>query len=313
MNDDQFLNETAGDGDERLVDDWLAQAAGMALPSLGFGTYRLTGNDCFAATRTALELGYRHIDTAMAYENESAIGAAIEDSSVDREEVFLTTKIKGYPRYLEHDSLIAAAEDCLARLGTDYIDLLLIHWWNSRADMRETFEAMAELRDAGKINQIGVSNFSVEQLDRAVAVSDAPIVTNQVEYHPYQDRSDLLEYCRENDILITAYSPLAEGRVIEDDRITDIGDRYGKSAAQISIRWLIQQPGVIAIPKASDPAHMKANLDVFDFALTEREMQHISELGGPLWYRLNAEGGAIYRFRSGIGPYVPKTIRDAVP
>lgn len=164
------------------------------LPVVGYGTYRSGGYQCYDATREALDVEYRHIDTAMAYENEAAVGRAIEVSEVDRDDIFLTTKIKGHPEFLEYDSLLNAAEGCLKRLGTDYIDLLLIHWWNPVSDMERTFAAMDRLVDEGKVRNIGVSNFSVDQMREAMRAADTPIYTNQIEHHPYWDNSEVVEF-----------------------------------------------------------------------------------------------------------------------
>lgn len=280
------------------------------LPPVGFGTYRTGGYECFEATQAALAAGYRHLDTAMAYENEAAVGRAIEESAVDRDEIFLTTKIKGYPEFMTYDSLLEAAEGCLQRLGTDYVDLLLIHWWNPVADMEAAFRAMDRLVDEGKVRHIGVSNFSVSQTAQAMRTADAPICTNQIEHHPYWDNSEIVDFCRENDITVTAYSPLAEGRVVDDQRLQSLGDRYGKSPAQVAIRWLIQQEGVVTIPKTVTPQHIRDNRDVFDFELTDREMTVVDDLDGPFWYRTNREGGHGYRFRSLMAPFVPRTLSD---
>jgi len=283
------------------------------LPPVGFGTYRMGGYECYDAVQKALAVGYRHIDTAMAYENEAVIGRAIETSPVDREELFLTTKIKGYPRFVGYDALLEAAEGCLTRLDTEYVDLLLIHWWNEAADMEETFAAMDELVDAGVVNHVGVSNFSVDQLKRAMAASDTPILTNQVEYHPYFDQGELLRFCRANGIVLTAYSPLAEGRVVDDEELRKIGARYGKSPAQVAIRWLLQQENVVTIPKSVQPARIEENRDVFDFELTAAEMARIADLEGPFWYRENLEGGSIHRLRGLVGPLVPEPVLERLP
>jgi diketogulonate reductase-like aldo/keto reductase len=242
----------------------------------------------------------------MAYENESVVGRAIRESSLDREYVFLTTKIKGYPEYVGYDRLLEAAENCLGRLDTEYIDLLLIHWWNSEADMAETFAAMDELVEAGKVRNIGVSNFSVDQLQRAMDHSDSPILTNQIEYHVYWNQDELVSFCQENDIVVTAYSPLAEGLAVRDETLSEIGNGYGKSAAQVAIRWLIQQDNVVAIPKTVTPSRIEENLRVFDFELTESEMARIAGLKGPFWYRQNREGGGIHRMRGILGPIVKR-------
>lgn len=284
-----------------------------AVPSVGIGTYRTGGYECFNAVSEALEVGYRHVDTAMAYENEAAVGRAIEVSSVDREDVFVTTKIKGYPEFLTRNRMTEAVEGSLQRLGMDRIDLVLVHWWHPDGDMEEVFGALSQLVDSGKINHIGVSNFSVEQLERAMDAAAAPIATNQVQYHPYYHQDDMLSFCRENDVLLTAYSPLAAGLVADDEVLSEIGRRHGKSAAQVAIRWLIQQEGVVTIPKTVRSDRLRENLDVFDFELTDAEMKRVHELEGPLWYRLNTDRGAISRFRSEIGQYVPKRVRDALP
>ena len=283
------------------------------IPQVGFGTYRTGGYECFDAVRDALDVGYRHVDTAMAYENEATVGRAIETSPVDREDVFLTTKIKGYPKFLEYDRLLEAAEGCLTRLGTDYIDLLLIHWWNPESTMEETFGALDRLVDEGKVNHVGVSNFSVEQLRRAMEVSETPVLANQVEYHPYWGQDDLLAFCQANDVVLTAYSPLAEGRVVGDEVLASIGTRYGKSPAQVAIRWLIQQENVVTIPKTVTPSRIRENIDVFDFELSDREMYRIAELEGPLLYRHNREGGLLYRARDVAGPFVPQPVLDRLP
>jgi len=284
-----------------------------ATPPIGIGTYRTGGYECFNAVSEALKVGYRHVDTAMAYENEAAVGRAIETSTVDREDVFVTTKIKGYPEFLTRDRMVEAVEGSLQRLGIDRIDLVLVHWWHPDGEMEEVFGALSRLVDDGKIDHIGVSNFSIEQLRRAMDAAGAPIATNQVQYHPYFHQDEMLSFCRTNGVLLTAYSPLAAGLVADDETLTAIGGRYGKSAAQVAIRWLIQQDGVVTIPKTVRPDRLRENLDVFDFELTEPEMERIHELEGPLWYRLNSDRGAITRFRRKIGPYVPKKIRDKIP
>ena len=283
------------------------------LPDVGFGTYQTGGYECYNAVQEALEMGYRHLDTAMAYENEAAVGRAIAQSDVDREDIFLATKIKGYPEFLEYDRLLRAAEGCLKRLDTDTIDLLLIHWWNPVADMERTFAAVDRLVDEGKVKHIGVSNFSVPQLRRAINVSDSPIITNQIEHHPYWDNSDIVQFCQQQNIIVTAYSPLAEGRVVGDETMQAIGERHGKTPAQVAIRWLIQQENVVTIPKTITTEHMRDNIDVFDFELSAGEIAAIDELDGPFWYRTNREGGYGYRFRNLVSPLVPNAVAERLP
>lgn len=287
------------------------EAAGRSvIPQLGFGTYQTGGYECFEAVQQALDAGYRHIDTAMAYENEAAVGRAMEVSSVDREEVFLTTKLKGYPEFLDYEPALEQIEGCLDRLGVDTIDLLLLHWWSPAGDMEQTFAALDRLVDEGKVDHIGVSNFSVEQLQRARDVSDSPICTNQVEHHPYWTNDEMLRYCQTNDVTLTAYSPLAEGLVANDEGLAAIGNRYDKSAAQVAIRWLIQQENVVTIPKTVTASRMGENIDVFDFELTETEMEAVGNAEAPFWYRTNREGGHVYRARSLAGSMIPEQVAD---
>ncbi|MFC5136473.1 MULTISPECIES: aldo/keto reductase [Haloferacaceae] len=284
-----------------------------AVPPVGIGTFRTGGYECFNAVVESLEAGYRHVDTAMAYENEAAVGRAIEASTVDREDVFVTTKVKGYPEFLTYEGMIGAVEGSLQRLGTDRIDLVLIHWWHPDGNMEGAFGALSDLVKAGKIDHVGVSNFSIEQLARAMDVSEVPIATNQVQYNPYFHQDEMLSFCRDHDVLLTAYTPLVNGAVADDEELSRIGAGYGKSAAQVAIRWLVQQEGVVTIPKTTNPDRLRENLDVFDFELTNAEMDRIHDLEGPLWFRLTSDRGAITRFRAAIGPYVPKRIRTAIP
>jgi diketogulonate reductase-like aldo/keto reductase len=292
----------------------LATANGATVPKIGFGTYRMEGEECRQATRAALESGYRHIDTAMAYENEAVIGEVVEASDRGREDVFLTTKVKGYPEMLTYEGFLEAAEGCLERLDTEYVDLLLVHWWHPDGDMPGVFRALDELVADGKTRHIGVSNFSVEQLERAMDLAETPLLTNQIEYHPYftDNHGDLVEYCQEQDVLVTAYSPLAEGRVAEDDTLAAIGERHGKSAPQVAIRWLIQQEGVVAIPKSSTVEYIRANRDVFDFELSEEEMHRITTTRGPVLYELLKEEGPVYKVRAAVGPRIPDPMRKAL-
>jgi len=248
---------------------------GIEMPALGLGTWQLTGEDCREAVRTALELGYRHVDTAQAYGNETAVGHALGAANVDRDEIFLTTKLDSDNR--DYQSVVDSTRESLRRLGTNYVDLLLIHQPNylSRASHAETLRAMTDLREEGLVRHVGVSNFDADALHAAREASDAPILTNQVQYHPYWDQTKLLDYCRIHDVLLTAYSPLGHGGVVDDPLLQRIGERYDKSAAQVALRWLIQQDGVATIPKATSREHLEANLAVFDFWLTDEEMREI--------------------------------------
>ena len=256
---------------------------GVEVPAIGFGTWQLKGEDCRLAVEDALTLGYRHLDTAQMYDNEAAVGDAIEHSAVDRDDVFLVTKV--LRRNLAYDDVLASVDASLDRLGTD-IDLLLIHAPSRSVPIEESIEAMNQLQDTGVVRHIGVSNFSVPQLQDAIDASDTPILTNQVEYHPFERQDDVLEFCIDNDIMLTAYSPVAEGRVTGNDVLREIGETYGKTPAQVSLRWLIQQENVSAIPKAASREHREENLDVFDFELTDEEMAQIFDLQGGIVSRL---------------------------
>jgi diketogulonate reductase-like aldo/keto reductase len=259
---------------------------GVDVPTVGLGTWRLRGEACRRAVETALELGYRHVDTAQAYGNERQVGAALGRSSVDREAVFLTTKLDGDSR--SRAAVHRSVEASLRRLDTDYLDLLLIHWPNAKppfspvrlpgaTPLSETLSAMAELVADGRVRHVGVSNFDVRLLDEARSLVDVPIVTNQVQFNPYWDQRNLLSYCRRHGILLTAYSPLGHGGVLSDDVLTAVGRRYDKTAAQVAIRWVIQHDGVCTVPKATSRHHLRANLDVFDFELTDAEMERIRQ------------------------------------
>lgn len=248
---------------------------GVDVPTLGLGTWRLTGDQCTRSVETALDLGYRHVDTAQAYGNERAIGTAIERSDVDREELFLTTKLDWSNR--RYDDVLRSTEESLARLGTSYVDLLLIHQPNPTVPLKETLDAMNELRDAGNIEHVGVSNFSLERFQRARDLSSAPVLTDQVMYHPYWDQTDLVDHCQIHDLVLTAYSPLAQGGVLDDGVLVEIGERYGKSAAQVALRWLVQHDNVAVIPKATSREHLEANRAIFDFELTTAEMRAVHQ------------------------------------
>lgn len=246
---------------------------GVDVPALGLGTWRLTGDRCVQAVETALDLGYRHVDTAQAYGNERAVGTAIERSDVDRDDIFLTTKLDWSNR--RYDDVLRSTEQSLARLGTGTVDLLLVHQPNPTVPLKETLDAMNELRDDGTVRHVGVSNFSLERLKRARDLSAAPILTDQVMYHPYWDQTDLVDHCQIHDLLLTAYSPLAQGGVLDDGTLAEIGERHGKSAAQVALRWLVQQDNVAVIPKASSREHLAANRAIFDFELTDEEMRAV--------------------------------------
>lgn len=248
---------------------------GEEVPVLGLGTWNLTDDECVRAVRSALDLGYRHIDTAQDYDNEREVGHAIAASEVPREECFVTTKL--WPTNYRYEDVVESTRASLDRLGMEYVDLLLMHWPHVLVPTEETLGAMADLVDEGLVRHVGVSNFSRSRLEEARELSREPLFTDQVQYHPHRDRSDLLEYCQREGIMLTAYSPLVHGGLIGDDRLAAIGERYGKTAAQVALRWLVQQEMVAAIPKATSREHLAANIDVFDFSLSDEEMAEISD------------------------------------
>jgi diketogulonate reductase-like aldo/keto reductase len=254
-------------------------AGGVEVPALGFGTARMdTDQERRRAIGAALEAGYRHVDTAQIYGSEGAVGDALRASEVDREDVFITTKLSGDNR--AYDAVIESTRASADRLGVDAIDLLLIHAPSDDVPHGETLSAMNELRAEGAIRHLGVSNFSVSQLREAIDSSDAPILTNQVEYNARHRQDDLLAFCIEHEVVLTAYSPLAVGDLLGEPTLASIGERHGKTPAQVAIRWLLQQPMVSAIPMSSSPAHIRENADVFDFELSGDEMREVFALEG---------------------------------
>lgn len=250
------------------------EVQGTTVPRLGFGTWQIVGPDCVAAVRDALEIGYRHIDTARAYDNEREVGAGLAASLVAREDVFLTTKV--WMDDAAPERVRASAEGSLRELRTDYVDLLLLHWPNSRVPVERTLAAMDELREAGLVRHVGVSNFPAGLLRRALAA--APVFCNQVEYHPFLEQDEILALAAEHDFMLTAYAPLGHGAVLDDPVLGEIGAAHGKTAAQVALRWLLDQLRVATVPKAASNANRVANFDVWDFELAADERERIDAL-----------------------------------
>ncbi|MGH2351294.1 MAG: aldo/keto reductase [Chloroflexota bacterium] len=251
---------------------------GQQMPTLGLGTWQLRGAACEQAVRTALDLGYRHFDTAERYGNEPEVGAAIAGSRVDRSEVFVTTKVS--QDHFRAADMRRAADDSLRRLGMDYVDLYLLHWPNNAVPLAETVGALNEVAAEGKARAIGVSNFSVSLMREAAALSAAPIACNQVEYHVLRPQQGLVEHARAAGVAITAYSPLEKGRLAGHPVLARIGAKYGKSASQVALRWLVQQHGVAAIPKATREPNLRANFEIFDFSLDGGDLREVAMLAG---------------------------------
>jgi 2,5-diketo-D-gluconate reductase B len=244
------------------------------IPQIGFGTWRLEGRDCERGVADALAAGYRHVDTAAMYGNEEEVGRGLRAGGVDRSELWLTTKV--WPDDLAPERVRASLERSLRRLGTDRVDLFLIHWPNPDVPLAATLEAMTALRDEGRTGEIGVSNFPATLFREALEL--APVVVDQVEYHPFLGQEALLRVCAERDVELTAYRPLARGAVAGDPVIAEIARAHGATPAQVALAWLIGQPRVSAVPKASSPERRRENLGAVGLRLTAPERAAIDAL-----------------------------------
>jgi diketogulonate reductase-like aldo/keto reductase len=256
----------------------VVEAKGAKIPAVGLGTWQISGRTGQRVIEQALRLGYRHIDTAQAYENERDVGEALRASGVKRNDVWVTTKV--WHTHLAPHDLERSVKESLMRLRLSEVDLLLVHWPNPQVPLAETMGAMCKMKSVGYARNIGVSNFTVALLDEAVKVSSEPIVTNQIEWHPYLDQSKVTAACKRHGISVTAYSPIARGRTVGDDVLGRIGKTYGKTEGQVSLRWLVQQ-GAIVIPRTSRVERLSENMDIFDFTLTPQEMEEIRGLANP--------------------------------
>ncbi|MBX2797382.1 MAG: aldo/keto reductase [Myxococcales bacterium] len=251
----------------------VVNAGAAAIPALGLGTWQAKGDACQRACEHALSVGYRHIDTAQLYRTETPVGEALRQSPVPRDEVFVTTKV--WRDVLEPMAATTSIENSLRALGT-HIDLLLVHWPDPAVPLQATLDAMARFVDRGEVRHLGVSNFPSALVRRAAA--HAPIVCNQVEYHPYLAQTAVLQTCRELGIAVAAYCPLAQGQVVDDPVLTEIGQTHGKTAAQVALAWLVQQPGVVALPKSTNPGRIEQNADLGGMVLSPEQMERIGTL-----------------------------------
>ena len=258
------------------------------IPAIGCGTWELRGETCARVVAEAFRIGYRHVDTAQGYGNEEAVGEGLRASGIPRSDVFITTKVR--PQLAADGDLQRSVEESLRKLGVDAVDLLLIHWPNPAVPLRQTMAALSDAKRRGLTRNIGVSNFTTANLNEAVATSPEPIITNQVELHPYLDQTRLVAEIRRLGLTVTAYCPIALGRVIGDPVLEAIGAAHHRSAVQIALRWLVQQPGIAAIPRTSNPQRLAENLAVFDFQLTEDEMDRICRLKRPNSRLINEPG-----------------------
>jgi diketogulonate reductase-like aldo/keto reductase len=253
-------------------------AHGAHIPAIGFGTSQLGGRAAEAVT-AALQAGCRHIDTAWKYGSERAVGEGMRASGVPRGDIFLTTKVSH--EYLRADDFARSINESLRALGVDHVDLLLIHWPNPDIPLAETIGALVKAKRQGLTRHVGVANFPIRLLDQAVALSQEPLVTNQVEVHPYLDQSKILAACRRHGMIATAYCPLARGRVFNDPVLAEIARETGRTVAQVALRWLVQQGGIVPIPRSSSPQRIAENMQVFDFTLNDAQMARIAALKRP--------------------------------
>ncbi|MGI8399729.1 aldo/keto reductase [Agrobacterium deltaense] len=263
-------------------------ANGASIPALGFGTFRIPGADVLRIVPHALKAGFRHIDTAQIYGNEAEVGEAIAASGVARGDVFLTTKV--WVENYGHNAFLASVDESLKKLKTDYVDLLLLHWPNEAVSLAEQIGTLNAVKEAGKVRHIGVSNFSTALMAEAVKLSKAPIVTNQIEYHPYIDQDVVIAAAKAAGMSVTGYYGMADGKVFTDPVLKEIAAGRGKSVAQVVLRWLVQQQGVIALSKTVSEARVDENLAIFDFELSADEMAAIRALARPDGRIVSPEG-----------------------
>ncbi|WP_037357923.1 aldo/keto reductase [Amycolatopsis orientalis] len=249
---------------------------GVRIPQFGLGVFQIPPEETAAAVREALEAGYRHLDTAQMYRNEEGVGAGIRDSGVPREEIFVTTKLANDAQ--GHDNAINALEGSLQRLGLDYVDLYLIHWPLPKQDKYVgTWHGFEELQRAGKARAIGVSNFQIPHLERLAAESATVPAVNQIELHPALQQPELRSYHEAHGIVTEAWSPLAQGEVLQDPLLAELAEKHGKTPAQIVLRWHVQI-GNVVFPKSSSPKRMRENIDIFDFSLSDGDLDVLSGL-----------------------------------
>lgn len=253
------------------------EAHGAAIPAVGYGTMLFPDPDrAVELIGHALACGYRHIDTARKYGTEQWVGEAIRASGVPREEIWVTTKVT--EENAKADDFARSVETSLETLGLDHVDLLLIHWPQPAVPFEETLGALARAKRDGLARHIGVSNFTIALLDEAVAKCSEPLVTNQIEYHCYIKQDRLLAACRKHDLLVTCHAPLARGAMLDDPVILEAAAAHGKSAAQVALRWTVQQPGIGVIPRALEISEIEENIALFDFTLSDAEMDRIGRM-----------------------------------
>jgi diketogulonate reductase-like aldo/keto reductase len=258
---------------------------GVGIPALGLGVFKVPNAEAFKVVSEALEIGYRHIDTAAYYQNERGVGRAVRESGLAREEVFVTTKLwhtdNGYREAL------AAIDGSLEALGMDYVDLYLVHW--PRGNRQEAWRAMERILDEGKARAVGVSNYLVRHLDETIARSPVVPAIDQIEFSPFLYQKDLLSYCREKGIILEAYSPLTRGRRLDDPRLVALAREYGRTPAQMMIRWVLQK-GMVVIPKSVHVERMRENVSVFDFEISAEDEATMDSFNEDYHTTWNPEG-----------------------
>jgi len=254
------------------------EANGAKIPAVGLGTWDLRGRNCARVVEQALRLGYRHIDTAEMYDNEREVGEGLRASRISRSEVFITTKV--WQTHLSPPEFERSTKESLARLRLSEVDLLLIHWPNPQIPLAETIGALCKMKKGGYARHIGVSNFTVPMMREAVNLASEPLVTNQIEWHPYLDQSRIVTVARELGLSVTAYSPIARGRATGDKTLKTIGLAHRKTAGQVCLRFLVQE-GAIVIPRTSKIERLTENMSIFDFQLSAAEMDEIRKLATP--------------------------------
>jgi 2,5-diketo-D-gluconate reductase B len=258
------------------------EANGARIPAIGLGTMTLKEQVCIDTVKNALKMGYRHLDTAERYNNEEWVGEGLRqgfaETGLKREDVFVTTKV--YWDKLAPGDFEKSVEDSLRKLKLPWIDLLLIHWNSPKVPLSDSIKSLCNAKKRGQTKHIGVANFTTAMLDEATKLATEPLVTNQIEVHPFLDQRKVLGACKKHGISVTAYCPIARGQVSGNETLARIGKAHGKSASQVALRYLVQQ-GIIPIPRTTTPAHLADNLAVFDFTLTDAEMADIAKLARP--------------------------------
>ena len=254
------------------------EAAGATIPAIGLGTWQLRGEACAQMVEAALRGGYTHVDTAQGYSNEEFVGEGLAASGVARDRVFLTTKVR--TDQMAEGDLQRSVEESLRKLRVSQVDLLLLHWPNPLIPLAESIRALNQVKHEGLAKHIGLSNFTTAKLAEAWQLTTEPLAAEQIEYHPYLEQTKMLAALRQREMAIIAYCPIALGKVIGDPTIEAIARGHGRSAAQVTLRWIVQQ-GLVAIPKTSRVERLSENLAVFDFALSEAEMARMSALTRP--------------------------------